>query len=131
MIEVSPHQYAVCALLAEALSNKEMAYRLGITEGTVKVYLSRIYEDFPVRGSNMRTVVALAFQKGWITKGRGRGWNGGPHRRSPGDVPADANGPRERRNRANEAWVDAFQAEFAAERPAADMRIGSTLGKKI
>ena len=42
--------------LAQGLKNKEIAYRLGITEGTVKVYLSRLYGKL---GVNDRFDLAL------------------------------------------------------------------------
>lgn len=35
-------------LVSEGLRNKEVAYRLGITEGTVKIHLHRIYEKLGV-----------------------------------------------------------------------------------
>ncbi|WP_191060818.1 response regulator [Geminicoccus harenae] len=35
-------------LVAEGLRNKEIAFRLGITEGTVKIHLHRIYEKLQV-----------------------------------------------------------------------------------
>jgi DNA-binding NarL/FixJ family response regulator len=35
-------------LVAEGLRNKEVAFRLGITEGTVKIHLHRIYDKLQV-----------------------------------------------------------------------------------
>jgi len=43
-------------LLAQGLKNKEIAYSLGITEGTVKVYLSRLFQKL---GVNDRFDLAL------------------------------------------------------------------------
>jgi two-component system nitrate/nitrite response regulator NarL len=43
-INLTPRERQLSCLLAQGLKNKEIAYRLGITEGTVKVYLSRLYE---------------------------------------------------------------------------------------
>lgn len=43
-------------LLAQGLKNKEIAWRLAITEGTVKVYLSRLFEKV---GANDRFDLAL------------------------------------------------------------------------
>jgi len=44
------------ALIAQGLKNKELAYALGITEGTVKVYLSRVFKKL---GVNDRFDLAL------------------------------------------------------------------------
>jgi DNA-binding NarL/FixJ family response regulator len=43
-IKLAPRERQLATLLAQGLKNKEIGYRLGITEGTVKVYLSRLYE---------------------------------------------------------------------------------------
>ena len=37
-------------LVAQGLRNKEIAHRLSITEGTVKIHLHNIYEKLGVRG---------------------------------------------------------------------------------
>jgi DNA-binding NarL/FixJ family response regulator len=37
------------ALLSQGLKNKEIAYRLGISEGTVKVYMSRLFQKLGVK----------------------------------------------------------------------------------
>jgi DNA-binding NarL/FixJ family response regulator len=41
---LSPRERQLATLLAQGLKNKEIAYALGITEGTVKVYLSRLFQ---------------------------------------------------------------------------------------
>lgn len=51
-------------MLAQGLRNKELAYRLGITEGTVKVYLSHLYEKV---GANDRFELALLALKNLAT----------------------------------------------------------------
>ena len=38
----------IVVLIAQGLRNKEIAYRLGLTEGTVKVYLSRLFKKVDV-----------------------------------------------------------------------------------
>ena len=43
-------------MLAQGLKNKEIAFRMGIVEGTVKVYLSRLYSKL---GVNDRFELAL------------------------------------------------------------------------
>ncbi len=42
-VSLTPRERQLAGLLAQGLRNKEIAHRLGITEGTVKVYLSRLY----------------------------------------------------------------------------------------
>jgi DNA-binding NarL/FixJ family response regulator len=42
-IAISPRERQLMGLLAQGLRNKEIAWALGITEGTVKVYLSRLF----------------------------------------------------------------------------------------
>lgn len=43
-IHLSPREGRLIELLTQGLKNKEIAYLLGITEGTVKVYLSKLYQ---------------------------------------------------------------------------------------
>ena len=43
-IRLTPRERQLMTMLAQGLRNKELAFRLGITEGTVKVYLSHLYE---------------------------------------------------------------------------------------
>jgi DNA-binding NarL/FixJ family response regulator len=42
-VRLSPREQQLMASLAEGMKNKEIAWSLGITEGTVKVYLSRLF----------------------------------------------------------------------------------------
>jgi DNA-binding NarL/FixJ family response regulator len=42
-IQVTRRERELMGLLAQGLKNKEIAYALGITEGTVKVYLSKLF----------------------------------------------------------------------------------------
>lgn len=51
-----PREKAIVELVARGLRNREVASELGITEGTVKVYLYRIYEKL---GVTNRTELAL------------------------------------------------------------------------
>lgn len=52
--------------VSRCMSNKGIAHELGITEGTVKVYLARIYRDFgwPNEGnSRVRLAVYMISQQ--------------------------------------------------------------------
>lgn len=43
-IHLTPREGHLVELLTRGLKNKEIAYQLGITEGTVKVYLSKLFQ---------------------------------------------------------------------------------------
>lgn len=61
----SPREYQVLDLAAQGLTNKEIAYRLGISERTVQFHVNSIFNK---TGTNSRTeAVALALKSGWIT----------------------------------------------------------------
>jgi len=47
----------IALLVAQGLSNKQIARQLNITEGTVKVHLHQIYSQFNIR--NRTVMVAL------------------------------------------------------------------------
>ena len=51
-----PRQRQVCELIAEGKSNKDIAFQLHLSEGTVKEYLNRIYRKLNI--SN-RTELAI------------------------------------------------------------------------
>ena len=53
---LSPRDQQVSAAVADGLSNKVIAARLGLSEGTVKVYLSQVYVKL---GLSNRTELAL------------------------------------------------------------------------
>jgi DNA-binding NarL/FixJ family response regulator len=55
-IPLTVRQRQLVGMLTQGLKNKEIAHRLGITEGTVKVYLSNIYRK---TGANDRFELAL------------------------------------------------------------------------
>jgi len=57
---LSPREAEVAALVAAGLSNKEIAHRLALTEGTIKTYLSRqIFRKLHV-GSRTELAVLIA-----------------------------------------------------------------------
>jgi two-component system, NarL family, nitrate/nitrite response regulator NarL len=57
--ELSHREQQVITLLCGGLSNKEIAGKLGVTEGTVKIHLHKIYERLGVR-SRVELMIALA-----------------------------------------------------------------------
>jgi two-component system nitrate/nitrite response regulator NarL len=48
-VSLTPRERQLVGLLAQGMKNKEIAYALGITEGTVKVYLSRLFQKVGVK----------------------------------------------------------------------------------
>lgn len=48
-VKVTPRERQLIGLLVQGLKNKEIAYRLGITEGTAKVYLSWLFAKMGVQ----------------------------------------------------------------------------------
>ena len=61
----SPREHEVLTLAAEGLTNKEIAYRLGISERTVQFHINSIFNKTT---TNSRTeAVALALRNGWIS----------------------------------------------------------------
>ena len=63
----SPRELQVLGLAATGLTNKEIAYRLGISERTVQFHVNSIFNK---TATESRTeAVALALSQGWITPG--------------------------------------------------------------
>jgi DNA-binding NarL/FixJ family response regulator len=62
---LSPRELQVLSLAAEGLTNKEIAYRLGISERTVQFHLNSVFNK---TGASSRTeAVALALRQGWLS----------------------------------------------------------------
>ncbi len=60
----SPREQEVLALAAQGLTNKEIAYRLGISDRTVQFHMNSVFNK---TGTSSRTEAAmLAAQRGWI-----------------------------------------------------------------
>ncbi len=60
----SPREHGVLSLAAQGLTNKEIAYRLGISERTVQFHMNSLFNK---TGTQSRTeVVALALRCGWL-----------------------------------------------------------------
>ena len=57
--ELSHREQQVITLLCDGLSNREIAKKLGVTEGTVKVHLHAIYGKLGVR-SRVELMIAMA-----------------------------------------------------------------------
>jgi DNA-binding NarL/FixJ family response regulator len=59
-VVLSPRQGQIVSLVAQGLKNKEIAFSMGITEGTVKVYLYKLFKKL---GVNDRLDLALYGRK--------------------------------------------------------------------
>ena len=61
---LSPRELEVLTLAAGGLTNKEIAYRLGLSERTIQFHLNSVFNK---SGTNSRTeAVALAIRNGWL-----------------------------------------------------------------
>ena len=61
----SPREYQVLVLASQGLTNKEIAYRLGISERTIQFHINSIFNK---TATNSRTeAVVLALHNGWIS----------------------------------------------------------------
>jgi two-component system NarL family response regulator len=63
-VDLTPREMTVLRLLAEGMSNKEIAARLGIAEGTAKLHVSRAYEKLGV--ANRTEAMAVALRRGLL-----------------------------------------------------------------
>jgi len=68
-ITVSPREGELIMLVAQGLKNREIAKAMSITEGTVKVYLSRLFEKLGVRDRVELVLVGLRNLQGTIKEG--------------------------------------------------------------
>lgn len=57
--DLSPREREILELLAEGFPNKEIAHRMGVTDGTVRWHLRHVYNKLHVRS---RTEAALKFR---------------------------------------------------------------------
>ena len=63
----SPRELEVLTLASRGLTNKEIAYRLGISERTIQFHMNSVFNK---TGAQSRTeAVALALRSGWIEVG--------------------------------------------------------------
>jgi DNA-binding NarL/FixJ family response regulator len=64
----SAREIEVLQLAAEGLTNKEIAYRLGVSDRTIQFHMNSLFNK---TGTSSRTeVAALALQRGWIRLNR-------------------------------------------------------------
>jgi DNA-binding NarL/FixJ family response regulator len=63
--DLSPREMEVLSLAAKGLTNKEIAYRLGISERTVQFHMNSIFNKTAT--SSRTEAVALAAQSGWLS----------------------------------------------------------------
>ena len=61
---LSPREYEVLALAAEGLTNKEIAYRLGLSERTVQFHMNSIFNKTTTQSRT--EAVALALRNNWL-----------------------------------------------------------------
>ena len=60
----SPREFQVIALVAKGMTNKEIAYHLGLSERTIQFHINSIFNK---TGTSSRTeAVALAMRNKWI-----------------------------------------------------------------
>jgi len=64
---LSPRELEVLALAAQGLTNKEIAYRLGLSERTIQFHLNSIFNK--TNTSSRTEATALALTKGWLQPG--------------------------------------------------------------
>jgi serine/threonine protein kinase len=62
----SPREYEVLTLAAEGLTNKEIAYRLGLSERTVQFHLNSIFNKTTTQSRT--EAVALALRNNWLKR---------------------------------------------------------------
>jgi len=63
--QLSPRELEVLGMLADGLANKEIAWRLGISEHTVKFHVTSILTR--LNAASRAEAVAIGMRNGWIT----------------------------------------------------------------
>ena len=62
----SPREHEVLNLAADGLINKEIAYRLGLSDRTVQFHMNSIFNKSST--SSRTEAVSLALQRGWLKR---------------------------------------------------------------
>ena len=60
--QLSAREHEIAILISEGLSNKEIARRLLLTEGTVKIHLHNIYSKLEVRNRAALAALTIAWR---------------------------------------------------------------------
>jgi DNA-binding NarL/FixJ family response regulator len=60
--QLTAREQQIVALVAEGLSNKEIAHRINLAEGTIKLHLHTIYEKLETPNRTALTALAIAFR---------------------------------------------------------------------
>jgi DNA-binding NarL/FixJ family response regulator len=58
---LTPRQYQMAAMIHEGCLDKEIAARMGLTRGSVRVYMHALYERLPASTGSRRILTALMF----------------------------------------------------------------------
>jgi two-component system nitrate/nitrite response regulator NarL len=58
-LNLTPREQQIIGLLPQGMKNKELAYAIGVTEGTVKVYLSRLFAKVGVQSRFELALLAI------------------------------------------------------------------------
>jgi len=61
---LSPRELEILTLVADGLTNKEIAYRLGLSQRTVQFHLSSVFNK--TNTSSRTEAASLALKQGWI-----------------------------------------------------------------
>lgn len=64
----SPREHEVLTLAAQGLTNKEIAYRLGLSDRTVQFHMNSVFNKTDT--SSRTEAATLALQKGWLGLGQ-------------------------------------------------------------
>jgi len=86
-VVLSPREQQLANLLAQGLKNKEIAHRLGLGEGTVKVYFSRLFQKVGVTDRFELALYAIERLQA------GRGWSAEADEPEETGNPTDVPGP--------------------------------------
>jgi two-component system nitrate/nitrite response regulator NarL len=61
--QLTERERQIVLLVAEGLSNKEIARRINLSEGTIKIYLHKVYEKLEVPNRTALTALAIVYRQ--------------------------------------------------------------------